>query len=137
MSIYNRKIREYKIRLIIVPLRVGLSHTARSDHVCGVHRGSYDTLNLFSYHHWIVKRKKNPLSRGFLVGAQRIELWTSFLSGKRSTTELRTLCHFVFAVKFGGAEGNRTLVWRFCRPPRYLFATAPTWVIVSYFLKLK
>ena len=25
-----------------------------------------------------------------LVGAHRIELWTSFLSGKRSTTELRT-----------------------------------------------
>ena len=47
-----------------------------------------------------VVRAKNSLKNvcdfencELLVGAQRIELWTSFLSGKRSTTELRT--HFI------------------------------------------
>ncbi len=67
-----------------------------------------------------------------LVGEQGIEPWTSSLSEKRSTTEplaqnrVSERCFTdKLAAQSGGAEGNRTLASRFCRPQRFHFATAP------------
>ncbi len=49
----------------------------------------------------------------------------TFLIGIQDQSDQPPRHVFQFSISFGGSEENRTPAWRFCRPPRYHFATEP------------